>query len=334
MPRERRSGGTGARWRRGRGGGATSRMEARGVPRGVTRNGTCEADGDATDAQGAATATISRPRGAADRPPVNPLLRLARWVAAQVRGFWAGVGIFLAIGFAVSLAALAGFLWLARSVGAGGRMERVDVAVLTWLREREGPLLDLLGLLGTALGSGVAAYFVLAGSAILFWRSRHRLSALLLLATLVGARLLIGVLKQVYERPRPALFGDQVRALGMTFDYPGSASFPSGHAVIAVAVFGTLAYLVARLRPKRRQRVAVLGGALLLILLIGFSRLYFAVHYPSDVVAGFLAGLVWATFCASALEVGAYVARRRPGAVPEEVGVERGMTPPGGASHG
>src|SRR5690606_26027205 len=116
----------------------------------------------------------------------------------------------------------------------------------------------------------------------------HHLSALLLLVAVAGARTMIGLLKNFYDRPRPGLFGDEIDALGMTFAYPESASFPSGHAITAVVVFGTLAYLVARLEPTLRLRRITLASALLLIFLIGFSRVYFAVHYPSDVVAGIL----------------------------------------------
>jgi undecaprenyl-diphosphatase len=94
-----------------------------------------------------------------------------------------------------------------------------------------------------------------------------------------------------------------------------------------VVVFGTLAFLTARLERTRHLRRVTLAAALALIGLIGFSRLYFAVHYPSDVLAGFLAGLIWATFCAFAVEVVAYFLARRPAAAPEEVELEEGMRP-------
>jgi undecaprenyl-diphosphatase len=287
---------------------------------------------------------VRRPRGMEPSPPPAPgerrreprggfiggamdaLYGLLRWIDRHARGFYAEVGLYLAIGFGLSFAALAGFLLLSR-VTAGSGIEQVDVAVLRWLRDHQAPPLDALALAGTALGSGIAAYLVLAVAALLFWRSRHHLSALLLVATLVGARAMIGLLKTFYERPRPGLFGDEVRALGLTFPYPESASFPSGHAITAVAVFGTLAYLVARLEPTRRVRRLTLAGALSLIVLIGFSRVYFAVHYPSDVVAGFLAGILWATFCAFGLEVGTYMLGRRRAGVPLEQGLESGMRP-------
>jgi undecaprenyl-diphosphatase len=266
------------------------------------------------------------PRGGLGGGAMDAFFALVRWIDGHVRGFYAEVGVYLAIGFAVSFAALAGFLLLSRLV-AGSAVERADVAILRWLREHEAPWLDVLALAGTALGSGIAAYLVLGVSAVLFWRARHHLSALLLLVTLVGARAMIGLLKEFYDRPRPGLFGDEVRALGMTFDYPESASFPSGHAITAVAVFGTLAYLVARLEPTRAQRRATLIAALALIVVIGFARVYFAVHYPSDVVAGFFAGIVWATCCAFALELAAYVTRRRRVEVPEEEGLAEGLRP-------
>ena len=266
------------------------------------------------------------PREGAVGGLMDALFALVRWSERHVRGFYAQVGLYLTVGFALSFLALGGFLLLARLV-AGAGLQRADVVGLRWLREREAPWLDGVALLGTALGSGIVAYVALGVAAVLFWRARHHLSALLLLVTLVGARLLIGLLKGFYDRPRPGLFGDEVEALGMTFAYPESASFPSGHAITAVAVFGTLAYLVARLEPTRRLRRVTLGAALLLIAVIGFSRIYFAVHYPSDVVAGFLAGMVWATVCAFTLEVAAYVTRRRPVGIPEEARLAEGMRP-------
>jgi undecaprenyl-diphosphatase len=256
----------------------------------------------------------------------NLFFGLLRWIERHARGLYAELGLYLAIGFAATLVALLGFLGLWRLV-TGGAIERVDVGILRWLREHRAPWLDAIGLLGTGLGSGIAAYLVLAVGVVVLWRSRHHLSALLLIVTLVGGRGVIGLLKTFYDRPRPALFGTEIHALGMRFDYPESASFPSGHALTAVMVFGTLAYLVARLEPTRHMRQATLLGALLLIALIGFSRVYFGVHYPSDVVAGFLAGLVWSSFCAFAIEVVAYFRPRTREPIPEEADLAAGMQP-------
>jgi undecaprenyl-diphosphatase len=112
----------------------------------------------------------------------------------------------------------------------------------------------------------------------------HR-GALLVVLTMAGAGFLNVLLKQSFARERPTPF----------FDYPLplSHSFPSGHAFFAASFFGGLAVLLsARLRSKA-LRVAVWTGAILLTFLIGLSRVYLGVHYPSDVLAGYAAATVW-----------------------------------------
>ena len=91
-----------------------------------------------------------------------------------------------------------------------------------------------------------------------------------------------------------------------------SYSFPSGHAMVSFVVYGMPAYLAVLTLENWRARVAIVFGAALLVILIGFSRVYLGVHYPSDVLAGYAAGGVWL----SALVTGAETVRRgkqRPG---------------------
>jgi undecaprenyl-diphosphatase len=100
----------------------------------------------------------------------------------------------------------------------------------------------------------------------------------------VGSLVLTTALKSLFQRARPELFDS-----GYTASF---YSFPSVHATIAVGFYGTLTLLAAwRLRGFWRWAAVALGIAL--ILLIGFSRLYLGVHYPIDIVAGFLAALLW-----------------------------------------
>jgi undecaprenyl-diphosphatase len=112
----------------------------------------------------------------------------------------------------------------------------------------------------------------------------HR-GALLVVITLGGAALLNGLLKQGFARPRPAPF----------FDYPlpSSASFPSGHAFFAASFLGGLAVLATARVGSMALRIAIWCVALLLVLLIGLSRVYLGVHYPSDVFAGYAVAVVW-----------------------------------------
>ena len=128
----------------------------------------------------------------------------------------------------------------------------------------------------------VLPLLVLAGYA--FYRKGRRISAALLMISTIGGIVLTSVLKNVFERARPDLF----ESAYVEYSY----SFPSGHATMAVGFYGTLTLLVVwRMRGLRRW-AGVLGG-LVLVLLIGFSRMYLGVHYPTDVLAGFLAAPVW-----------------------------------------
>ena len=106
-----------------------------------------------------------------------------------------------------------------------------------------------------------------------------------MIATLAGATLLNLLLKQTFARTRPDPF----------FDYPlpVSHSFPSGHAFFAASFFGGLAVLVSGRVRSSALRLAVWIVALSLVLLIGLSRVYLGVHYPSDVFAGYAAAVVW-----------------------------------------
>jgi undecaprenyl-diphosphatase len=141
----------------------------------------------------------------------------------------------------------------------------------------------------TALGSApVLGFFVLAVTGALWARKQHHALALLLAATL-GGRLLNFFLKDLFERPRPEL---ALRLTEVT-----STSFPSGHAMDSAVIYLTLAALLARLVKPRPLKLYFLGLAVALTAAVGFSRVYLGVHYPSDVLAGWTAGLAWSLLC-------------------------------------
>ncbi|TGE29628.1 phosphatase PAP2 family protein [Hymenobacter metallicola] len=113
---------------------------------------------------------------------------------------------------------------------------------------------------------------------------RHRWYTLLVPVVALGSITLNLVLKNTYQRPRPLL--PLVSASGL--------SFPSGHAMISASFYGLLIYLVlTHVRQHKALRLALVAGLVGLILLIGLTRVYLRVHYASDVLAGFTAGLVW-----------------------------------------
>jgi undecaprenyl-diphosphatase len=119
--------------------------------------------------------------------------------------------------------------------------------------------------------------------------SRKRNAAMLVLVSILGAVVLSYAIKAGIERPRPELFPHGVEVY--------TASFPSGHATGSAATYLTLGALLARLQPRRRLKIYLMAVAVLLTLMIGLSRLYLGVHWPSDVLAGWTLGACWALLC-------------------------------------
>ena len=139
----------------------------------------------------------------------------------------------------------------------------------------------------TALRYGQGVLPLLTVSLSVLYLMGWKLSATLLLVSTIGGSLLTTVLKAVFGRMRPELFD-----AGYTAPF---YSFPSGHASVAVGFYGALTLILAY-RLRGFARLAVVACGALLVLLIGYSRLYLGVHYPTDVLAGFLAAPLWVIF--------------------------------------
>jgi undecaprenyl-diphosphatase len=116
----------------------------------------------------------------------------------------------------------------------------------------------------------------------------------LLLLVMAGQGVLQYGFKTIFERQRPQAMFDYV--IGDT------PSFPSGHALASICFFGLLAYLISLNLNSSSAKIAVWASAVFIILVVGFSRIYFDVHFPSDVIAGYLAGLIWMSSVASGTE--------------------------------
>jgi undecaprenyl-diphosphatase len=119
-------------------------------------------------------------------------------------------------------------------------------------------------------------------------------------AALAGAGLLDVELKRVFHRARPVWDVPPLTAPGW--------SFPSGHAMGSLVAYGMLAYLLVRNAHSRGQRLGIVACAVVLVLLVGLSRMYLGVHSFSDVIGGYAAGVVWLAACITGLEV----VRRKP----------------------
>ena len=161
----------------------------------------------------------------------------------------------------------------------------------------------------SALGSvAVTTLIVLIVVAFLLLARRWRYAVLVAIAA-AGAQLWMKLLKFAYDRPRPSMVSH--------LDPPGGLSFPSGHALVSATLYLTLGVLLARTLKERRLRIFVVATAAFLALVIGATRVYMGVHYPTDVLGGWCVGLVWALMCgivARALARRHVVEARPPGA--------------------
>ena len=116
-----------------------------------------------------------------------------------------------------------------------------------------------------------------------------RAAALLVLISVAGGAALSSLLKLGFDRPRPDLVAHLVEVK--------SLSFPSGHAMVSAVIYLTLGALLAQVQGRRRLKAYILGVAVILTTLIGISRVYLGVHWPTDVIAGWCAGTAWAVGC-------------------------------------
>lgn len=194
------------------------------------------------------------------------------------------------------LVLVAGGTWLFAELAEEvmeGDTNQVDEMVLLALRnpqDRSDPLgprwVEEMARDFTALGGvGVLMILTLAVCGFLVLDRKNH-AALLVLVAVGGALALSSLLKYGFQRPRPDLVPHG--------SYVYTSSFPSGHSMMAAATYLTLGALLARVQPRRRLKAYLLGSALLLTVVVGFSRVYLGVHWPTDVLAGWTAGGVWA----------------------------------------
>ena len=141
----------------------------------------------------------------------------------------------------------------------------------------------------TGLGGHVILGLITLATIGYLLMTRRRGAALLVLASVGGGMIVSTLLKLGFERPRPDLVPHATQVY--------TASFPSGHAMLSAVVFLTLGALLARVHKPRRVKLFFLSLAMVLTMLVGFSRVYLGVHWPSDVLAGWCVGAAWAGLC-------------------------------------
>lgn len=186
------------------------------------------------------------------------------------------------ISLAAAMSALFLFGWIADKV-RHGETANFDLAVRSWVHQFASPAMTramtAISLLGYKI---LIVELVLALAVFLYLRWRR--AAAWLAITMAGALALDQALKYAFHRPRPQVFfGTQ----------PHSYSFPSGHALCSFCFYAVLAGLIAARTRSWALRITAGALAAVLVIAIGLSRIYLGMHYPSDVLGGYLAAAIW-----------------------------------------
>jgi undecaprenyl-diphosphatase len=175
-----------------------------------------------------------------------------------------------------------------------GQTQSFDERILLALRT-EGDPTDPIGSKAwedigrdiTALGGYAFLILLMIGVSGYLFLARKREMGWFLIAAVVSGFIMTMTLKSVFQRPRPDIVTH--------ISHVSTSSFPSGHSMMSMVVFLTMGALLARISTRRRLKIYCMTVAVVLSLLVGCSRVYVGVHYPTDVLAGWSAGVVWAT---------------------------------------
>ncbi len=200
--------------------------------------------------------------------------------------------LFLLLGMVFSLFL---FIIIADAVGEG-ETHSLDNEILLLLRNPEDPSLTL----GserlqyiirdiTSLGSSTLLTLITLFVVLYLALKKEIRSIVFVLSAVIGGGLLVQILKFLFARPRPEIVPQLVSEVTM--------SFPSGHSAMSAVVYLSLAVLISRIENSRKTRVFLISSALIISFIVGLSRVYLGVHYPTDVLAGWMIGLFWALLC-------------------------------------
>jgi undecaprenyl-diphosphatase len=168
-----------------------------------------------------------------------------------------------------------------------------DKTILLWIHQFANPTLDTIMLKITRLGNQSTVVFITLVTLGILWGRRYRQEAKIFLLNCLGGTILSYGLKLAFSKPRPQLWKLLISE--------ESYSYPSGHALGSMVLYGFLGYLLGNHYPKYAKLFYYIAA--IAITSIGLSRLYLGVHWPTDVIAGYGVGFLWITFCITMLKL-------------------------------
>ena len=194
------------------------------------------------------------------------------------------LGVLLLVGFGVALVATSGLVLLHDEI-LKASFEQRDQAIQSWVHGFARPMLTEVMKTLSWIGSPFVLVPAVTLAAGLMWWQRRKDSAVLVAAAALGGVALDEVMKLHFKRLRPDV--------PWAFVHEHSFSFPSGHSVMAMVIYGVIVYKTHNKLHSRWAKAALVIGALLMVAGIGLSRVYLGAHYPSDVAGGYFVGAVW-----------------------------------------
>jgi membrane-associated phospholipid phosphatase len=232
-----------------------------------------------------------------ETPMGHRILRRFPWSERLIQRRAAGgefLGLRLFVGLVVSAAALTLFAKLAEDIAVRQELAAVDADIIQCLRSQMTMAGLWVWLVVTELGSAEILSAIGLGTCLWLIRRRQWYLVANLAGALLGGALLNLLLKVYFDRSRP-------ESALILLDHQ-QWSFPSGHAMNSLLVYGMLAYHLWRVCARPSARLAVLAAAAFLVVAIGMSRLFLGVHYLTDVLGGYSAGTMWLAACIAAAE--------------------------------
>ncbi|MBO0351129.1 phosphatase PAP2 family protein [Phormidium pseudopriestleyi FRX01] len=159
-----------------------------------------------------------------------------------------------------------------------------DLDIMLAIQKTHIPLLDILMKTFSNIGGPLVLIGISVGLTVKFGFRRQRIELFGLLLAAIGGALLSLLIKACFNRSRPQIWA-------MIDDHLNTSSYPSGHVMNGVVIYGFCGYLLARSFPRWRGLIYL--GTFLLVLAIGWSRMYVGLHWPTDVLAGYATGFAW-----------------------------------------